>query len=240
VRLFGVNKPTVLTGSIDHTLKVWDISRKTYRQEMTLRHNSTSTCVDVASDSTTIVSGHMDGGLRFWDLRSGERTTDASGTYSSLPSTRYSYDSFIFTLALTVKTLYSIAVTHEGGTSSVQFKPTDNTQVLTSSMDSSLKIIDVRTMKAIHTFIHSEQITSGQNWSRSTFSPDGRYVATCSSSTPVVYIWDTLDRSIKGRLNCGNTAGIISVDWFRNKSSNEPHVASLDRKGILVLWGVKE
>jgi autophagy-related protein 16-1 len=71
----------VITGSTDHTLRVWDISRKTYRQETTLKHNSTATCVDVASDVTTVVTGHMDGGLRFWDLRSSEQTADASGTY---------------------------------------------------------------------------------------------------------------------------------------------------------------
>jgi len=69
----------VITGSADRSLKVWDISRKTYRQTTTLRHSSTSTCVDVASDHTTAVSGHMDGGLRFWDLQTGERTGDITG-----------------------------------------------------------------------------------------------------------------------------------------------------------------
>jgi autophagy-related protein 16-1 len=69
----------VITGSADRSLKVWDINRKTYRQTTTLRHSSTLTCVDVASDSVNVVSGHMDGGLRFWDLRSGERTSDAAG-----------------------------------------------------------------------------------------------------------------------------------------------------------------
>jgi WD40 repeat protein len=71
----------VITGSADRSLKVWDISRKTYRQGVMLRHSSTSTCVDVASDGQNVVSGHMDGGIRFWDLRSGERTVDASGTF---------------------------------------------------------------------------------------------------------------------------------------------------------------
>ena len=65
-----------MTGSADRSLKIWDISRSTYRQTTTLRHSSTSYCVDVASDSFTTVSGHMDGGLRFWDARTGERTTD--------------------------------------------------------------------------------------------------------------------------------------------------------------------
>jgi autophagy-related protein 16 len=79
VRLFGGER-AVITGSADRSLKVWDISQKTYRQTTTLRHSSTSNCVDVGSDSFTAVSGHLDGGLRFWDLRTGERTADVSGT----------------------------------------------------------------------------------------------------------------------------------------------------------------
>lgn len=79
VRLFN-NGKSVLTGSADRSLKVWDISRTTYKQTTTLRHGSTPNCADVGSDSVTAVSGHMDGGLRFWDLRTGERTSDISGT----------------------------------------------------------------------------------------------------------------------------------------------------------------
>ena len=42
----------------------------------TLRHSSTCQSIDVASDSFTAVSGHLDGGLRIWDLRTGDRTAD--------------------------------------------------------------------------------------------------------------------------------------------------------------------
>ena len=80
VRLFGGEKG-VITGSADRSLKIWDISRKTYRQTTTLRHGSTSNCVDVASDSFTAVSGHTDGGLQFWDVRNGDRTADIPGLH---------------------------------------------------------------------------------------------------------------------------------------------------------------
>ena len=80
VRLFGSER-AVLTGSADRSMKVWDITRKTYRQTVTLRHSSTSYSVDVASDSFTTMSGHMDGGLRFWDVRTGERTAEIEGLH---------------------------------------------------------------------------------------------------------------------------------------------------------------
>ena len=74
-RLFGGQK-AVVTGSADRSLKIWDVDRKTYRQTTTLRHGSTAYSVDAGLDSFTIVSGHMDGGVRFWDARTGDRTAD--------------------------------------------------------------------------------------------------------------------------------------------------------------------
>lgn len=61
VRLFGSGR-NVITGSADRSLKIWDIGQKTYRQTVTLRHGSSCNCVDVAADSVTAASGHLDGG----------------------------------------------------------------------------------------------------------------------------------------------------------------------------------
>jgi len=64
---------------------------------------------------------------------------------------------------------------HEGGITSVQFDPTNRTQVLTNSLDSSLKIVDIRTGTAMHTLQH-QGFNTVHGWSRSSFSPDGNYV----------------------------------------------------------------
>ncbi|GAX25765.1 hypothetical protein FisN_8Hh333 [Fistulifera solaris] len=75
VRLNGSEK-SVITASSDRSIKVWDINRTTYRQSTTLRHSSTTNCLDIASDPNTLCSGHMDGAVRGWDLRSGSRCFD--------------------------------------------------------------------------------------------------------------------------------------------------------------------
>eukprot|EP00934_Nitzschia_sp_Nitz4_P003827 Nitzschia sp. Nitz4//scaffold3_size479765//343825//348135//NITZ4_000144-RA/size479765-processed-gene-1.535-mRNA-1//-1//CDS//3329550890//3817//frame0 len=80
VRLFGGEKG-VVTGSADRSLKVWDISRQTYRQTTTFRHSSTANCIDVGIDSCAAVTAHLDGGIRFWDMRTGERTSDLSNLH---------------------------------------------------------------------------------------------------------------------------------------------------------------
>jgi autophagy-related protein 16-1 len=129
---------------------------------------------------------------------------------------------------------FSSLVIHEACSSSVQLNPNNQAQVLTSSADSSLKIIDIRTWKVIHTFSHSDHV-KGQQWSGSTFSPDGRCVASASSSNGIILIWDALDCSLKSTLSNGHTAGIISIDWCRH-GDDEHQIASLDRRGSLVLW----
>lgn len=201
VRLIDGGK-AVLTGSADRSIKVWDISRQTYKQTVTLRHSSTSNCVDVGSDLNTAVSGHLDGGLRCWDLRTGNRTVD-------------------------------LAAIHDGGITSVRFHPTDSTQILTNSLDSSLKIIDTRTCTAIQTLRHVGFSTS-QAWSRSSFSPDGNYAIAGSNMSGEVFVWSTISGQLKAKLS-GHESGVCGIDWGRGGASGQ-QVASVDRKGKLILW----
>jgi autophagy-related protein 16 len=74
---------SILTASADRSMKVWDITRNTYRQTITLRHSSTSNCMDISHDSATAASGHLDGGVRFWDVRTSERTADITELHSN-------------------------------------------------------------------------------------------------------------------------------------------------------------
>lgn len=75
VKLFGSEKGAI-TGSADRSIKVWDISRQTYKQAATLRHSSTANSVDVSADLFTAVTGHLDGGIRLFHLQTGERLSD--------------------------------------------------------------------------------------------------------------------------------------------------------------------
>ncbi len=78
VRLLKGNASAVITASADRSMKVWDISRNTYRQSVTMKHSSSTNCMDVSYDGVTAVAGYIDGGVRFFDLRSGERTAEVS------------------------------------------------------------------------------------------------------------------------------------------------------------------
>jgi len=73
----------VVTASKDRQLKVWDISKETYRQTTNFVLNSTANSVDVAKDSFTLASGHTNGSLRFWDVRTGERNAEIENVHKS-------------------------------------------------------------------------------------------------------------------------------------------------------------
>lgn len=122
---------------------------------------------------------------------------------------------------------------HEGGITSVQFNPADSTQVLTNSMDSSCKIVDVRTSTPIFTF-RDPAFSTCHGWSRSCLSPDGRYVVAGSNTTGDVFVWNTEDGTLKIKVSAHKT-GVCGVDWGRGGSSGQ-QVATVDRKGALVLW----
>ena len=70
----------IVTASKDRQIKVWDISKQTYRQTTNIVLNSTANSVDIAKDAYTLVSGHTNGSVRFWDLRTGERNAEIEST----------------------------------------------------------------------------------------------------------------------------------------------------------------
>lgn len=201
VKLFGSEKG-VITGSADRSLKVWDISRQTYKQTTTLRHSSTTNCVDVSADLFTVVTAHLDGGVRLFNLQTGERLSDISGI-------------------------------HQGAVTSVQFHPKDASKILTNGMDSTLKIVDIRTCTPIHTF-SDVQLQTSYGWASASFSPNGMYVG-AGSATGMVLVWDAESGKIRKKLLSNHQSCVCGFAWGRGGFSGQ-QVASVDKKGILTLW----
>jgi len=199
---------SVLTGSVDRTLKLWDVSRNTYKQLLTLNHDSAVYGVDMTSDSFTAVSGHLDGGLRCWDTRSGKRTLEISSI-------------------------------HTDCVTSVQFDPSNFTQILSCSRDSTLKIVDVRKNDVVKVFGHPKTTPSVVSLLSPTasFSPNGKYVAAGSGSTGKVFIWETHAYSNNAPLKelKSHECGVEAVAWGRGGRSGQ-QVATIDKAGNLILW----
>lgn len=137
----------------------------------------------------------------------------------------------------------------------MHFSPVDATKVLTNGMDSTLHVVDLRTGNVVETFRDSD-LTTIQTWSRAVWSPNGRYVAAGCNTTGIVLVWNMLtgalskvtasaaaaESSPTGGRNDHSSAeqpvvhtGICGIDWGRGGSSGQ-QVATLDRRGKLILW----
>jgi len=107
--------------------------------------------------------------------------------------------------------------------------------VMTNGMDSRIKIVDIRTCKAIHEFRHKDFQTS-YNWSSSAFSPDGAYVASGSSSNGFIFVWNVKNGKLLRKLEDGhNDTGVCGLAWGRG-GNNGQQVATVDKSGRLILW----
>lgn len=206
-------KSMIVTSSADRSIKVWDISRSTYRQNITMRHGATAQCLDT-SFSNDIVSGHADGGVRFWDYRSNECIGDISDLHDATC----------------------------GGITSVMFHPSNPSQILTMGRDSILKLVDVRMTSNLSSessrgavelqkFQHVDMKVD-LSCAGCTISPDGKYVA-AGSSNGNVFIWRTLDGTLENQFEGHGGVGVVSVAWGR---SSGQQFASVDKMGYLYLW----
>ena len=61
-------------------MQVWDLARGFCAS--TLMCHSSINSVRVSADSASVVSGHFDGTLRFWDLRSGRLANEVTGLHT--------------------------------------------------------------------------------------------------------------------------------------------------------------
>ena len=62
----------------------------------------------------------------------------------------------------------------------------------------------------------------------------GAYAAAGSSANGNVFVWNVDDGSLETKLP-GHTVGVCGFAWGRGGSSGQ-QVASVDRKGTLILW----
>jgi WD40 repeat protein len=118
--------------------------------------------------------------------------------------------------------------------SSVQYDPNNVFSVLTTGFDATMKLMDIRNGVAVQVFEHIDT-TLRHRWSSGSFSQEGRYIASGSTMTEQLFVWDSVDGSLKKHLASGNDSGVISIDWSR-EHDNPNKLATLDRKGKIIIW----
>ncbi|CAM9532268.1 unnamed protein product, partial [Chrysoparadoxa australica] len=149
----------VISGSHDCSIKDWDINRQFTANAKLMRAGSKCNSLDVLSD-VTVISGHMDGQLRVWDLRAASLQHTVKGLHEDQ--------------------ITSVSCIGRGGGS--------GHVVLTNSRDNTLKLVDLRAYATLNVLSHPRYRTPF-NFSRACASPSGTHVAAASGDR-VVYIWE--------------------------------------------------
>ena len=209
---FSPNGLMALSGSADHTLKLWDL-----RSSRVLRtfvgHSSNIQTVAFSPDGQTALSGAYDGSMKLWDVASGKLLRTFQGHSNSVSSVAFSPDgrTALSGSADDTLKLWDVAsgrplrtfTGHSIITWSVAFSP-DGRMALSGSGDKTLKLWDVASGKLLRTFQgHSNSVSSVA------FSPDGR-TALSGSWDKTLKLWDVASGRLLRTL-AGHSDQVFSV-----------------------------
>ena len=84
-------------------------------------------------------------------------------------------------------------------------------------------------LQVIHTF-SADNYRAGMNWTKSSFSPDGEYIA-AGSMDGSLHIWSRRTGRLEKMLR-GHSGAIAAAVW----SSNGQQVYSVDKDKTAIIW----
>ena len=189
---FSSDGRIALSGGLDHTLKLWDISTgkciRTFEG-----HSGEVLSVAFSPDRTLALSGSNDKTLKLWEISTGKCIRTFKGHSESVQSVVFSPDGTLALSGSSDKTLKLWNITaiecirtfigHSDSVGTVAFSP-DGRIALSGGWDDTMKLWDISTGNCIRTF------TEHKGCVRSiAFSPDGR-LALSGSFDETLKLWE--------------------------------------------------
>lgn len=194
---FGMDGETVISGSVDSTVKIW--KKQTGGVIHVLKHPHGVTYLDCSGDGKYIVTASYDQLVRLWRISDGVLIREFKGHQGTVWSVTFSPDGKIIASSgddATVKlwnvetgSLIHTFSGHKRIIWSVKFSP-DNTTLASSSYDASVKFWDLLTGKLIRTLNeHSEAVVD------IAFSNNGKIFAS-TSDDKTIKLWSIPDTKL--------------------------------------------
>ena len=232
---FSPDDRYVLTGSRDHTAKLWEVN--TGREVRAFSgHSQTVRSVAFSPDGRYVLTGSEDRTAKLWEANTGRMVRTFSGHSNTVNSVAFSLDGrYVLTSSQdrTAK-LWEVSTGrevrafsgHSNSVWSVAFSP-DGRYLLTGSTDQTAKLWEVSTGREVRTFSgHSSSV-----WSVA-FSPDGRYVLT-GSNDRTAKLWE-VDTGHEVRTFSGHLRPVYSVAF----SPDRRYVLTGSEDNTAKLWEV--
>jgi WD40 repeat protein len=190
---FSPDGQRIVTGSEDHTAKVWDVASG--RELLTLKgHRAEISSVAFSSDGQRIVTGSWDKTAKVWDAASGKELLTLKGHTDEVWSVAFSPDGQRIVTgsgdnmakvweAASGATLLTLK-RHSFGVRSVAFSP-DGQRIVTGSDDQTAKVWEAASGKELLTLKWPQPGTVASV----AFSPDGQRIVT-GSDDQTAKVWD--------------------------------------------------
>jgi WD40 repeat protein len=211
-----------LTGSVDATIRLWDLRTGT-QVRVFFGHTNSVMSVTFGPDGTNILSGSADTSVRLWDIATGKLVRIFTGHRDSVRIAAFSPDGKKILTGSTDNSarLWDVAtgkgvsapLIHSNDVTSGTFSP-DGRYILTGSLDRIARLWDVATGQNLRIFTFATGVTGTSSVNDVAFSPDGRYVLT-GNADGVARLWDVATgkilRNFRAAVVSGTTFAVTSV-----------------------------
>jgi WD40 repeat protein/MoxR-like ATPase len=233
---FSPNAKQALSGSLDSTLKLWDVESGEELRTFN-GHQNAVWSVSFSPDGKQALSGSLDSTLKLWDVESGEELRTFNGHQNGVLTVKFSPDGKQALSGSVDKTIRLWDVEsgelirtlkgHEDSVFSVSFS-LDGKQALSGSLDTTLILWNVESGAELRSFAgHLSNVTSVS------FSPDGKQ-ALSGSVDKTIRLWD-VESGEELRTFNGHQNGVLTVKF----SPDGKQVLSGANDDTLRLWNVQ-
>ncbi|ELT97519.1 hypothetical protein CAPTEDRAFT_227651 [Capitella teleta] len=228
---YSTDGSKLVSCSSDHTVALWDLEVAERMRKFKGHRSFVNSCDSARRGPHMICSGSDDGTVKYWDARKKVPLESFQSTYQvtavSFNDTAEQIiaggiDNEIKIFDLRKNEILYRMRGHTDTVTGMKLSP-DGSYLLTTSMDNTVRIWDVRPYapqeRCVKIF-QGNQHTFEKNLLRVTWAPDGSKVA-AGSGDRFVYIWDTTTRRIVYKLP-GHAGSVNDVDFH----PHEPIIAS--------------
>ncbi|TKK71763.1 WD40 repeat domain-containing protein [Ilyomonas limi] len=187
--VFSPDQNSILTAGHDSTARLWDV--KNGLQIKAFKHPQAVTGASFSADGHFVVTACADSCARIWNVAA-ENQVDTFRQDATVYSAVLSQDNKRLLTSgsdstahlwnvVTGKPVYSLR--HNTPYVNSAVFSADEKRILTTGNDSTARIWDAATGMPIDSFYHESEVTNGA------FSPDGKWIATCTRDK-YVHIWN--------------------------------------------------
>jgi WD40 repeat protein/energy-coupling factor transporter ATP-binding protein EcfA2 len=238
---FSPNGNMLASGSLDRTLRLWDVATRQPLGPPLTGHANGLLGVAFSPDGKTLASGSDDNTIILWDVATHQRLSTLKGHTDSVWNVAFSPDGTTLASGSADQTIILWDVTthqplaapltgHQGPVESVAFSPTDGKTLASGSADHTIILWDVATRQPLAEPLtgHTDRVTSV------VFSPmDGKTLASGSADQTII-LWDVTTRKPLGPPLTGHADRVTYMAF----SSDGKTLASGSADKTIILWDV--